>query len=81
MNTPSTITINGRAIEFEKGQTILEICRGAGVTVPTLCHDERLKPYGGCRLCIVEIKGMPRPLASCTTPAKAGMEVTTETPV
>ena len=62
MNSPSTIKINGREIEFQKGKTILEICREAGITVPTLCHDDRLKPYGGCRLCIVEIKGMPVPL-------------------
>ena len=49
-------------------------------TIPTLCYDERLKPHGGCRLCLVEIKGRPVPLTSCTTPGEAGMEVTTESP-
>ena len=78
MSEPFQLEINGRTIAFTKGQTILEVCRAAGIAVPTLCHDERLKPYGGCRLCIVEIKGVPRPLASCTTPAEAGMVVTTE---
>ena len=80
MTSPATIVINGKEVQFTGGQTILEVCRGAGVPIPTLCHDNRLKPYGGCRLCIVEIKGVPRPLASCTTPAEAGMEVTTEGP-
>jgi len=75
---PVQLTINGRQITSEEGKTILEICREKFIFIPTLCYDERLEPYGGCRLCIVEIKGMPRPMASCTTPATAGMEITTE---
>lgn len=73
-----SITINGRSMTVEQGRTILEICREAGIRIPTLCHDERLEPYGGCRLCLVEVKGMARPLASCTTPVQDGMEITTE---
>jgi predicted molibdopterin-dependent oxidoreductase YjgC len=80
MSEQLQIVINGREILFEKGRTILEVCRAAEIYVPTLCHDERLKPYGGCRLCIVDVKGVPRPLASCTTPAEAGMVITTESP-
>ena len=78
MDSPSVLVVNGRETQFIRGQTILEVCKSIGVPIPTLCHDNRLKPYGGCRLCIVEIKGVPRPLASCTTPAEAGMEITTE---
>ena len=48
------------------------------IFIPTLCHDPRLKPYGACRLCIVEVAGAPKPLTSCTTPATKGMQVTTE---
>ena len=80
MSTALKIVINGRAIEFEKGKTILEVCRDQEIYIPTLCHDERLKPYGGCRLCLVEVKGRPAPLTSCTTPAEANMEITTESP-
>jgi predicted molibdopterin-dependent oxidoreductase YjgC len=81
MSTTLKIVINGREIQFDKGKTILEVCREAEIFVPTLCHEERLKPYGGCRLCLVEIKGMPKPLASCTTPAEDGMTVNTESPL
>jgi NADH dehydrogenase/NADH:ubiquinone oxidoreductase subunit G len=51
------VIINGIQITAEEGKTILEVCRKAGIRIPTLCHDERLEPYGGCRLCLVEIKG------------------------
>ncbi len=80
MSTALKIVINNREIEFEKGKTILEVCRDQEIYIPTLCYDERLKPHGGCRLCLVEVKGRPVPLTSCTTPAEAGMEVTTESP-
>jgi len=72
------LMINGKKINFEKGQTILEVCQEAGVPIPTLCHDERLKPYGACRLCLVELEGVKRPLASCTTPAEKGMVITSQ---
>lgn len=73
------MTINDRVVSFTEGQTILDVCRDNEIYVPTMCHDERLKPYGGCRLCLVEVEGVPRPLTSCTTPAAAGMKVVTET--
>ncbi len=72
------MTINGRDVRFDEGQTVLEVCRDNEIYVPTLCHDERLKPYGGCRLCLVEVEGMRKPLTSCTTPATDGMVVNTE---
>jgi predicted molibdopterin-dependent oxidoreductase YjgC len=72
------IKINGTPVSVEEGKTVLEACRGAGVYIPTLCHDDRLEPYGGCRLCVVEIKGVPRPLTACTTPVTDGMEITTD---
>ncbi len=70
--------INGIEIAFERGKTVLEVCKGAGIFVPTLCHDDRLEPYGGCRLCLIEIKGVRKLLPACTTPADEGMEITTE---
>jgi predicted molibdopterin-dependent oxidoreductase YjgC len=59
---------------------VLEAARMLDISIPTLCHHPKLTPFGGCRLCIVEIKGIPRAVTSCTTPVTDGMEVTTSTP-
>src|SRR3972149_1508796 len=74
------VTINGRRLELPDGGMVLDALRAAAVEVPTLCHDPRLKPVGACRLCIVEVKGWPRPVTACTTPMQDGMEVQTHTP-
>ena len=73
------ITINGRQVFCRRDETILDAAKKAGVRIPTLCHDDRLEPYGGCRLCVVKIKDIPRPLTACTTRVKNGMEVYTDT--
>jgi len=75
-----TLTINGNKVTVPENLTILEAARRNGIQVPTLCHHPQLTPFGGCRLCVVSIKGMPKPVASCTTAVAAGMEVTTSTP-
>ena len=72
------LTIDGKSIEVAVGTTVLEAAKQLGIKIPTLCHDDRLKPFGACRLCIVEIAGMPKPVTSCTTPATAGMSVQTQ---
>ncbi len=64
-----TLTIDGKKVEAPKGVTVLEAALGAGIYVPTLCYDPDLKPYGACRLCVVEIDGMRGIVSSCTTPA------------
>ncbi len=74
------LTIDGIKVEVPEGTTVLEAARKAGVYIPTLCYDEDLKPYGACRLCIVEIEKMRGLPTSCTTPATDGMVVHTETP-
>jgi len=73
------LTIDGRKIEVQEGTTVLEAAGLLGISIPTLCHHPKLTPFGGCRLCIVEIKGVPQPVTSCTTPAADGMEVFTST--
>ncbi len=75
------LTINGKKATVSEGSTVLDAARAIGISIPTLCHHPKLTPFGGCRLCIVEIKGIPRPVTSCTTPASDGMEVTTSTPI
>ena len=77
---PASITLDGRSVTFEPGETILEAARRVGVDVPTLCYDPRLQAFGGCRLCVVELKGARNPVASCTTQCSPGMEVATKTP-
>ncbi len=72
------LTINNNPVEVPEGTTILEAAHKLKIKVPTLCYDPRLKPHGGCRLCLVEIAGMPKPVTSCTTPAVDGMNVSTE---
>jgi len=74
-----TLTIDGKKVEAPKGVTVLEAALGAGIYIPTLCYEPDLKPYGACRLCIVEIEGMRGLVTSCTTQAIDGMVVHTET--
>ncbi len=73
------LTINDREVIAKKGVTVLEAALNAEIYIPTLCYDPDLKPYGGCRLCVVEIEGMRGLVSSCTTPATDGMVVHTET--
>ncbi len=72
-----TLTINGRSVKVREGSTILQASREHDIYIPTLCDDPRLEPYGGCRLCLVRIKGLPRPVTACTTPVSDGMDVET----
>ncbi len=74
------LTINDRQISVEEGATILKAAQQNGIKIPNLCFDKRLRPYGGCRLCVVEVEGQPRLFASCSTPVAPGMIVKTETP-
>ncbi len=74
------LTIDGVNVEAEKGTTVLQAAQSAGIYIPTLCYHPNLQPYGGCRLCIVEIENMRGLPTSCTTPATEGMVVTTSTP-
>ena len=72
------ITINGKPYQTETGKTILQACRDHGVEIPTLCHDERLKPFGSCLLCRIEVKGARGTMLACGTEVTEGMEITTE---
>lgn len=72
------MSIDGKHVQAEPGSSVLDTCRAAGIHIPTLCHDPRLEPYGGCRLCIVQIEGMRGFPAACTTRVAEGMVVTTE---
>ena len=74
------LTINGKPIKVTEGTTVLNAARQNDIKIPTLCDHPNLTPYGGCRLCVVEVKGMRVPIAACTLPAANGMVIETETP-
>ena len=76
------LTLNGVNVTVEEGTTLLEAARFYGYTIPTLCHDDGLRPYGACRLCMVEIGEGPgaKLVSSCTYPAQEGLKVLTSSP-
>jgi NADH dehydrogenase/NADH:ubiquinone oxidoreductase subunit G len=71
------LTIDGTAVEVERGSTILEAARKAGIEVPVLCYFEHTTANGLCRLCVVEVEGVRGLQASCITEARAGLVVHT----
>lgn len=73
------LTINGKDVTAKSGETVLEVCQREGIYIPTLCYQKDLEPYGGCRLCIVEVVGMPNPMTGCTLPVSEGMVIKTDT--
>ena len=73
-----SLIIDGQTIEVEEGATVLQAARRAGISIPTICDHKDLNPYGACRMCVVEIEGVRGYPTSCTTPAAAGMRVTTQ---
>ena len=74
------VVIDGREATGEKGETILQVAKREGADIPTLCHREELTPSGVCRLCVVEVEGSPRLVASCHTPVSEGMMIHTASP-
>lgn len=69
--------IDDREVQVPAGSTVLEAAEQMGIKIPRLCHDPELSQHGGCRLCVVEIKGMRNLPASCVTTVSPGMEVQT----
>jgi NADH-quinone oxidoreductase subunit G len=83
------LKVDGREIEVENGTTLLQACEAAGAEVPRFCYHDRLSIAGNCRMCLVEVKGMPKPQASCAMsvndlrpgPNGEPPEVNTRTPI
>jgi bidirectional [NiFe] hydrogenase diaphorase subunit len=73
------LQIDGREVKATEGMTLLEAAQSAGIFIPTLCHHEKLEPYGGCRLCIVEVenRGRTNLVVSCVYPVEGNLVVTT----
>lgn len=73
-----TFTMNGEEIIVKEGTSLLEAARENEVNIPTLCYDKTLSVYGGCRMCIVEVQGSDKLVASCSERVREGMVVLTE---
>ncbi len=72
------ITIDGQNLQVPEGTTVLRAAQSAGIHIPTLCDHPELTPYGGCRLCLVEVEGARTLQPSCTLPASSNMVVRTD---
>ena len=75
------LEIDGKEVKATAGMTILEAAQSVGISIPTLCHHEKLEPFGGCRLCTVEVevRGRTRLVVSCVYPVEEGLVVRTRT--
>lgn len=74
------LRIDGLSLEAKEGETILDVALRNSISIPHLCYLEGDgEPFGGCRLCLVEVKGKPRPVTACTERVQEGMVVNTET--
>lgn len=73
------LQIDGKEVRAKEGMTLLQAARSAGISIPTLCYHEKLEPYGGCRLCIVELesRGSTRLVVSCVYPVEKNLVVRT----
>lgn len=75
------LTIDDKQFTAPKNATIYEAAKMNGINIPILCHDKKLKPFGACRMCLVEVEQMKgRQIPACTTPVTEGMIIRTSTP-
>ena len=74
-----TITIDGREVVTAPDKMVVQAANDAGIYIPYLCYHPGMKPYGACRMCVVEVEGQRGTPASCTLPVRDGMVVSTKT--
>ncbi len=74
-------TLDGRSVAAPEDELLVHALARNGVFVPTLCHDDKLEPYGGCRMCVVGVEGAPRPMPACATRVTEGMVISTNSSV
>ncbi len=75
------LQIDGQEVKAKEGMTLLEAARQEGIYIPTLCHHEKLEPFGGCRICIVEVEenGWTKLVVSCVYTVEDNLVVRTRT--
>jgi len=74
-------TLDGMTVAAPEGELLVHAAARHGVFIPTLCHDDKLDPYGGCRMCVVGVEGSPRPLPACALRVREGLVVSTNSDV
>ena len=75
-----SLTINGQTLEVKEGTTALQATAMLGITIPTLCYHKDLSPFGGCRMCVVDVQGARLPMTACNLPVSPGLVMETDTP-
>lgn len=75
------ITINDKKIKVHKDSTVFQACESAGVEIPHFCYHPKLSIAGNCRMCLVQVERVPKPVASCAYPVCDGMVIHTHTPM
>lgn len=85
-STEIEVIVNGKSVFVEKGAALIQACEKAGSSIPRFCYHERLSvagifslKIGNCRMCLVQVEKVPKPVASCAYPVTPGMKVWTET--
>jgi len=73
------LIIDGKKVTTDASKTIMEAAKEAGIRIPALCNEQRMEPYGACRICLVQVEGARALLPSCYTKVDDGMVVHTET--
>ena len=75
-----TVNIDGKSYQAKPGQTIIQVADSVGAYIPRFCYHEKLSVVANCRMCLVEVSNVPKPLPACATPISDGMEVMTQSP-
>src|SRR5205807_951301 len=70
--------IDGKSVRYLKGTTVYTACKEEGIELPIFCYQDRMPPFGACRVCMVEVEKMAKPQTSCTLVATEGMVVKTQ---
>ena len=76
--TTITLTIDGQEVQTTPGMMVIQAANEAGIYIPFLCYHPGMKPYGACRMCVVEVVGGRGTPAACTLPASDGMVINTK---
>ena len=76
-----TVYVNDVAVQVARGSTVLQACEKQNVEVPRFCYNDQQLIAGNCRICLVEIEGAPKPVASCAMPVAPNMKVFTHSPL
>ncbi len=72
------IVLNGKPIKVNSNEYIIDVAKREGISIPTLCNDDRLEPFSSCYVCVVEIQGIKKPQPSCSTKVAEGMVIYTD---